>query len=370
MADDSQRPIIIKKIKKVSGGGHHGGAWKVAYADFVTAMMAFFLLLWLLGSTSEEQKQGIANYFDPISVSRSTMSGSGGMLGGQTAQSESGVMSEVTSSFRIDKVTGLRPNSEGDTAPGVKGTGDVDEKSEDDKKAQATDVKQAEITDTALEKAMEKLEDERFQQAEAELREALEGSPELQGLADNLLIDQTPEGMRIQIIDQSKKEMFSIGSSRMYPHTVKLLKQVALVIKKLPNKIELNGHTDAKPYKNFKSYSNWELSTNRANASRRVLIEEGLDAKRIESVTGRADRDPLIPEDPEAPMNRRISIIMLKDSVLRDKHKSKSPLVKQEKPTVKKDVTAVINTEKDTKANVKHPKDKEPEPVEFIDSLL
>lgn len=315
----NDKPIIIKKVKK-GGHGHHGGAWKVAYADFVTAMMAFFLLLWLLNATTEEQKRGIANYFDPVSVSKSAQSGSGGMLGGASFVSPNGPMSAQTSQMRVDSVEGLRPNSEGDDMQG-------DHKTNIRENAQEP-TKTIEANEESIEKAHEKLEEERFKKAEAELRQAIQDSPDLKELAENLLIEQTPEGMRIQIIDKTKKEMFPLGSAEMYDYTQKLIAEVGHVIQKLPNQIEIAGHTDAKPYKN-KNNSNWELSAKRANASRRVLDENGVDPKRIEVVSGKADKDLLVPEEPESPMNRRISITMLKDSVVKNKKTKTAPISSQ-----------------------------------------
>lgn len=313
---NNDKPIIIKKVKK-GGHGHHGGAWKVAYADFVTAMMAFFLLLWLLNATTEDQKKGIANYFDPVSVSKSSQSGSGGMLGGASIASPTGSMSSQMSQMNVTAIDGLKPNSEGEEA---QGEGKTNIK-ENVKKDETNKEKKIEASEEAIEKAHEKIEEERFKKAETELRQAIQNSPELKELSENLLIEQTPEGMRIQITDKSKKEMFPLGSADMYDYTEKLLEQVAHVIQKLPNQIEITGHTDAKPYKN-KNNSNWELSSKRANASRRVLDNAGIEPKRIEIVAGKADKDLLVPEEPESPMNRRISLTLLKDSVVKQKKTS------------------------------------------------
>jgi chemotaxis protein MotB len=318
MAND--KPIIIKKIKK-GGHGHHGGAWKVAYADFVTAMMAFFLLLWLLNATTEDQKRGIANYFDPVSVSKSSQSGSGGMLGGASIASEAGSMSTQMSQMNVAAIDGLKPNSEGEEAQGIGKTNIKEDVKADDKKIEATE--------DAIEKAHEKLEEERFKKAETELRQAIQDSPDLKELSENLLIEQTPEGMRIQIIDKSKKEMFPLGSAEMYDYTQKLLEQVGKVMMKLPNQIEITGHTDARPYKN-KNNSNWELSSKRANASRRVLDNTGIEPKRIEVVSGKADKDLLVPDEPESPMNRRISLTLLKDSIVKQKKTSSTAVTNSE----------------------------------------
>ncbi|MDP3532955.1 MAG: flagellar motor protein MotB [Alphaproteobacteria bacterium] len=325
MSNDN-KPIIIKKVKK-GGHGHHGGAWKVAYADFVTAMMAFFLLLWLLNATTEEQKRGIANYFDPVSASKSSQSGSGGMLGGASITSPTGSMSSQMSQMNVTAIDGLRPNSEGEEAQEDGKTNIKEDVKINDK---ASD-KKIEATEDAIEKAHEKIEEERFKKAETELRQAIQDSPDLKELSDNLLIEQTPEGMRIQIIDKTKKEMFPLGSAEMFDYTQKLLEQVGQVMMKLPNQIEITGHTDATPYKN-KNNSNWELSSKRANASRRVLDNAGIEAKRIEVVSGKADKDLLVPDEPESPMNRRISLTLLKDSIVKQKKTSSTAVKNTEIP--------------------------------------
>lgn len=282
--------IVIKKIVK-GGGGHHGGAWKIAYADFVTAMMAFFLLLWLLNATTEEQKKGIANYFDPMTASTSETSGSGGVLGGETLSQE-GSMTSTSAPMDITE----------SAAPAK------DESQPDINKDDAP-------TESEIDEAIEKEEQESFKKAEAELKSAIEQSPDLKSLMDNLFIDQTPEGMRVQVVDQKNKEMFPSGSAKMHEQTQKLLQKVTEVILKLPNKVSITGHTDAAQYVNKKDYSNWELSAKRANASRRVMTDSGLPVDRVAEVTGRADRELFVPKDPLAPQNRRISIILLKKSI-------------------------------------------------------
>lgn len=283
--DDDKRPIIIiKKIKK-SGSAHHGGSWKVAYADFVTAMMAFFLLLWLLSVSTEEQKEAIATYFAPTDIRISeNVSGSGGLMGGTTITAEE-AMSEST------------PDSPNEEA--------------DHKK-----------TDEALDKQ----DDIAFKASEEELRQALESVPELQELSKHLMIDMTPEGLRIQIVDKKGKPMFPLGSAVPMPQTVKLLTIITGVIKKLPNKISIRGHTDSKKYGSFAAYTNWELSADRSNASRRVMLAAGFDTMKIENVQGKADREPLFPTDLDSPRNRRISIILLKQSIVLGAKRAKSKL--------------------------------------------
>ena len=295
-------PIIIKKVKK-GGHGHHGGAWKVAYADFVTAMMAFFLLLWLLNATTDEQKQGIADYFTPASVSKN-FSGGGGVLGGQTLSKE-GVMARDRSAVNVTiSIPADNPVTEPDELHDETGEGP------------GSDEAPPLLAREQIEEMLAIEEQEQLEAAEEELRQALEDVPELKELAENLIIEQAPDGLRIQIVDQAKYAMFPLGSAEMYEHTAKLMALVVEAVKDLPQEIAIKGHTDATPYRNDKGYSNWELSTDRANASRRALIRAGMPPERIESVAGRAAQEPLIEEDPFAPENRRISITLLRENAL------------------------------------------------------
>ncbi len=315
MADDNEekvQPIIIKRVKKAAHA-HHGGAWKVAYADFVTAMMAFFLLLWLLQATTEEQKLGIADYFAPASVSRNT-SGSGGLMGGRTFakrgsnpsdQSPVGVMIKLPTNLPDWDNDGdpVESTATEETGAGGQGEGAPEE-------AEATEQAESE----RIEEMLAKREAEQFAQAEQALREAIETVPELQSLVNNLLIDQTPEGMRIQIVDEEGKSMFPSGSAKMYDHTRKLIGLVVDAVKQLPQQVAIKGHTDGAPFVNDQGYSNWELSTDRANSSRRALMEAGLPAGRVASVIGLADTEHLDQDDPLSPRNRRISIVLLRDN--------------------------------------------------------
>jgi chemotaxis protein MotB len=289
---DNQQPIIIKK----GGGGHHddhhGGAWKVAYADFVTAMMAFFLLLWLLNVTTEEQKKGIADYFTPASVSRNN-SGGGGILGGQAMDTKQIKVGET--SGVLVKLSSTEPKPVSEAAEG-----------EDPERG-----KEQKVSDADMKKQLAEREEQAFAAAERDLKHAIEAVPELKKLADSLIVDRTPEGLRIQVVDQDGLSMFAVGSSELLPHTRILMNQIARVVLKLPNKIAVSGHTDARPYANDKGYSNWELSADRANASRRALLDSGLPASRISRVMGKAETEPLIGNEPYNPRNRRISIILL-----------------------------------------------------------
>ncbi len=292
------QPIVIKKVKKVSGGGHHGGAWKVAYADFVTAMMAFFLLMWLINTTSPEQKRGIADYFAPAAVS-SSRSGSGGVLGG-TAISTEGARSQGSKSI-IEQLSpdsprtiSKRPQEITDTSQPIK----------------RIDLK---VTEDALNKAKAIRERAQFERAEQSLRQAIENLPELAELSKHLIIDQTDEGMRIQLVDQEGRSMFDPGAKVPNERAVRLMEAVAKIVQRLPNRISISGHTDTTPSAS-EDYSNWELSSDRANAARRILTENGVMPGRIARVSGKAGSEPLYPDDPDLPGNRRISIVLLREA--------------------------------------------------------
>ncbi|OSQ30997.1 flagellar motor protein MotB [Thalassospira sp. MCCC 1A03138] len=267
--------IVIKKIKKGGHGGHHGGSWKVAYADFVTAMMAFFLLLWLLSSATEEQLQGISNYFTPETISQNA-SGSGGILGGQSLAEQGALRSEMG-------------------APTV-----------------SIDIPPVKTPEEIEQQRLAAQEDKEFKEAEEELRKAIESSPDLQELAKNIRIEETDEGLRIQILDEDGTAMFPSGSAVMADHTKLLLSKVVEAIQGMPQDISIEGHTDAVPFTTVTGYSNWELSSDRALATRRELETQGLASGRFAKVAGLADTDPLLPEAPENERNRRISITLLR----------------------------------------------------------
>jgi chemotaxis protein MotB len=285
-----EQPIVIKKVKKGGGHGHHGGAWKVAYADFVTAMMAFFLLMWLINTTSPEQKRGIADYFAPASVSDTT-SGSGGILSG-TALGDDGAKSKGTSSV----IEQLSPKS----------------RNPDD--GQSTDAaKAATPSAPAMQEALKKRDEENFASAAESLRQALQDMPELAELSKNIIVDQTPEGLRIQLVDQEGRSMFNEGSVQPNDRAKLLLRAVAKVINQLPNRISIYGHTSASP-NGAKPESDWPLSAARADSSRKVLQAAGVDPDRIYQVAGKASSEPLYPDDPMLPGNRRIAIVLLREA--------------------------------------------------------
>jgi chemotaxis protein MotB len=286
MAEGAQ-PIIIKRIKK-GGHGHHGGAWKVAYADFVTAMMAFFLLLWLLNAVTEEQLTGISNYFAPTAASKS-QSGAGGILGGQTI-GEGALTSTTTSPSLVQSLP-----------PPTIGSGGED----------FTDPKEGLGEGQFLEQ-MAKREEQQFEKAKDALQQAVKSIPELKNMANSLLIDNTPEGLRIQLVDQDGLAMFPSGGSKMFGHARALLDLVSRIIVQLPNKVSIAGHTDGQKF-NKDGYTNWELSADRALAARSALMLSGVPEERIDRVVGRADKEPLMKEDPNSPRNRRLSIVLLRE---------------------------------------------------------
>ena len=279
--EENQRPIVIKRIKK-GEHGHHGGAWKVAYADFVTAMMAFFLLMWLLNATTKEQKEGISDYFNqvPTVVSAST-SGSGGVMGGTTVSPEGAKKSDT------QPLMPPPPSAE-------------------------------QLSDAELEKEKQKREEAAFDQIKKQIEAAM-ADPDLKDLAKNLKIDMTPEGLRIQIVDQEGESMFPSGSAVPFEKTRKLIAKVAEIIKSVPNNISVRGHTDAAPYSDERGYTNWELSADRANSSRRVLLDNGVPMDKVSNVVGKADTDHFITDNPLDPQNRRISVILLRESLTREK---------------------------------------------------
>ena len=276
MSDESQRPIIVKRIKK-GGGGHHGGAWKIAYADFVTAMMAFFLLMWLLGSTAKGDLNGIAEYFStPLKVAMQGGSGSG------------------------------------DASSVIMGGGK-------DLTRTAGQVKQGEIKAEkktvnlqALKAELERKERERLGELKDKIEKAIEASPSLKQYKNQLLLDITNEGLRIQIVDEQNRPMFDLSSSDVKPYMRDMLREIGRALNEVENRIALSGHTDAKPFAGGdRGVGNWELSASRANASRRELTAGGLAEGKVVRVVGLASTVLFDKQNPFNPQNRRISIVVL-----------------------------------------------------------
>ncbi len=311
---------IIVRRNEVVEGGHHGGAWKVAYADFVTAMMAFFLLMWLLNATTQEQKRGLADYFSPTNHLGMTTSGSGAPLGGRTPNSE-GAMTSDKGAIELTKSQPYPVTDEDDTgdipvsqapskAPGTanRPNGSADDGSRAGTKE--TESKSPREGDKQVE--ADRRERREFEHAAAQIRDVVAADPSLSAVAKQLAIDITPEGLRIQLLDADRTPMFSTGSSSVNDRARAVLAKIAPVLLKMPESITIAGHTDSLQYRGSDK-TNWDLSADRANATRRLLVEAGLPETRVRSVTGNADRDPLITDDPMAAANRRISIVLLRD---------------------------------------------------------
>ncbi len=295
---DQVRPIIIKKKKVAGGDGHHGGAWKVAYADFVTAMMAFFLLMWLLNATSEDQRKGLADFFDPkIPISRNSAGGAG-MLNGDTPLAPPEASSTETE--------GVRPK------PTKKERGlDLDE---EDKSAEIPPEEDAEFNDDSTERtAAGQLSNEDQKQFETVVDDLLEQAEALgrEGLIQHFSMQVTPDGLVIEIGDLQGEPLFKSGRAEPEPILADLLGILVPVIARTTNNIAVVGHTDAAPFTGVKQYSNWELSADRANTARRMLVATGFSESRIVRVSGKAATNPLV-DDPLAPRNRRIAVTLLR----------------------------------------------------------
>jgi chemotaxis protein MotB len=283
MAGDS--PLVIKRIKKSGGGGHHGGAWKVAYADFVTAMMAFFLLMWLINTTTPEQKRGIADYFAAQNISKSS-SGAGGVLAGTVFGADGSRAGGAMTSMTAQQAPSRPQDQTRSTTEG-------------ELKSGATDAQ---------------MPNREFEQAEMSLRQAMQQMPDIAELSRNLIVNETSDGLNIQLVDQEGQAMFQPGTAVPLPKTRALLQQVARIVDRLPNRISITGHTDAVNFEGPNGMTNWELSAARANAARAILAGQGIPSDRIFEVSGKAGTDPLLPNDPYASSNRRISILLMREA--------------------------------------------------------
>jgi chemotaxis protein MotB len=291
-ANPNAAPIVLKRKRKghEGHGGHGSGTWKVAYADFVTAMMAFFLLLWLLAVTTDEQRLGIANYFMPTTFTKGP-TGSVGFSGG----------ADTT----VDGPLNTAPMS----LPGVM----MGMPPEDGDGSAYTEEELDGLSDVERERLLAEAEQEELERVRDELREALARSPDLEDLVHNLVIDRIPEGIRIQILDQDQRSMFPLGSAAMKGEMRPLMRQIVEVIGGTARPLSISGHTDNTPFRPGSTGDNWQLSSDRANAARRALVDSGLPEARIARVAGMADTEPIDPEDPTAAMNRRISIVLLRE---------------------------------------------------------
>lgn len=273
--------IIIKKVKG-HGHGHHGGAWKIAYADFVTAMMAFFMLLWILGATNEQQRKGIADYFTPTVIQMQASGGSNGLFGGQSVQAPDG--------------TSLRPETPGRRPVTAAGSDTQPTRPAPDQGPNATG------------KAGD---DARFAAVARKLQARLEADPTLKGLKGQVKFVKTRDGLRIDLVERADFSMFGLGTSAPTAAAGALVQTVANAIADTPNHLAVRGHTDALGFKGAGGASNWSLSTTRADATRRLLMGAGIPGSRFRRIEGVADTDPFVKDDPADPRNRRISITLL-----------------------------------------------------------
>ena len=276
MADDAQRPIVIRRKKKRAAAAH-GGAWKIAYADFVTAMMAFFLLMWLLGSTAKGDLSGISDYFrTPLKVA---------LQGGSGA---------------------------GDTSHIIKGGGKDLTRAEGQLRKGDVPSPRGAINIKPAQAEYARLEQMKFRELKHRMETAIERNAVLRQYRSQMLLDITSEGLRVQIVDEKNRPMFAVGRAELQPYARDILLEIGRTLNDVQNKVSLAGHTDATPYASGeKGYSNWELSADRANSSRRVLISGGMDEKRVVRVVGMAAAVALDREDPHNAMNRRISLIVM-----------------------------------------------------------
>jgi len=287
-----EQPIIIKR-KKVIAAGHHGGSWKVAFADFATAMMAFFLVLWLTATASPEQKQAVEGYFkDPV----------GFMEGGASSPVDLGGSASVINEAARD-----------------------------------IDSNPVQIQDEVVDQLADTLEQRRMQQLFQDLQERIEQNDTLQEFKDQLLIDITDEGLRIQIVDRSNRPMFDSGRAELKYYSQDILFELANTLGSVNNKLSLTGHTDSTPFRGRPGYTNWELSSDRANTARRALVAGGVRMEQIARVVGLSDSVLFDKENPMAPVNRRISIIVLNkkaaDSIESDAVRSDQPVIDLTQPS-------------------------------------
>jgi chemotaxis protein MotB len=304
-AEAKARPIYVKRIKKVTGG-HHGGAWKVAYADFVTAMMAFFMVMWLITAVSKEQRAAIFDYFkNPSMEPGKSVKPAPGQMGPGGASSSpinlgGGLDAPMSSQQKTDKIGATVMTT---PAP------PIDLESEEERAAE-------------LAKELEKQQLDALMQ---DLKEAIAKSQALEPFKDQLLLDITPEGLRIQILDAQNRPMFDLGSSRLKPYTHDILREVTNYLRTVPNRLSITGHTDASPYAGLTGFTNWDLSTDRANAARRALEGAGLETERISRVVGMGSSVLFDKENPRSPVNRRISIVVMTRQALEESIKIDAP---------------------------------------------
>lgn len=310
MSSDAEGPILVRRVRRRKRG-FHGGAWKVAYADFVTAMMAFFLVMWLIGVGTRQQRAAIAEYFKNPS-----------MTPGTATIAPSGKFGPGGASDSMIKLGGAMnlPHGPGKDRHGAR-------------------VRKSDVED-ALKQARQ-ADKARLEELMKQLHAAIQNSRALAPFKDQLLLDITPEGLRIQIVDKLNRPMFDTGSASLKPYTVKILHELGASINEVPNEISISGHTDDAPYTREHTYSNWELSADRANAARRALLAGGLAADKISRVVGLAASVPFDKRNPADPVNRRISIIVMTDQA---EKAARSRDMADGKPTMPVQPTASLPT--------------------------
>ncbi len=301
-ADAAPAPvIIIKKIIDDGHGGAHGGAWKIALADMMTAMMAFFLLMWLLGASNEDQRKSIADYFKPTSqslVAIGQLAGSNGILGGRSIIDPDGFPFAAKQTALLERLT---PRSEGGPNPSTDpGQENENPYSDPDK---LTPEQKKEVA-AAQEKAD-------FAKLEKEIEQKLSENKKLQDLKDQVSVTRDKQGLRIEIIDKADFAMFPSGSMSMQGKASNLIAEIAASLADMPNKVAIRGHTDSVPFQNKEGRNNWSLSAERAEATRQILEKNGIKESRFARIEGVADTDPFNPKDPRDPRNRRMSITVL-----------------------------------------------------------
>ena len=277
--------IIIKRGKK-HHAAHHGGAWKIAYADFVTAMMAFFMLMWILGATDENQRRGIADYFTPTIIQMKNSGGSNGIMGGRALESEEGVAPRAT-------MSGRRPVA-------MTGGGGM-----------RAEAKEDAVVPKPVDAKVQSDDEAKFRTIERHVAARVAGDPTLKGLKGQIRFVRVQDGLRIDIVERADFAMFGVGNARFSPAAAAMVKTVADAVGESPNRLTVRGHTDSLAYGARGGANNWTLSTLRADATRQALTAAGIDEARFRRIEGVADTDPFNPQDRADPRNRRISVTLL-----------------------------------------------------------
>ncbi|KIN77124.1 flagellar motor protein MotB [Sulfitobacter mediterraneus] len=383
------QPKIFKKIEVIEGGGHHGGGWKVAYADFMTAMMAFFLLMWILASSDEAKLRGIAEYF-----TNATMPGGSGILDGATlgppgtlTASNGSVVARGSELGKIDdpspakwEIRDVTPTS--DPKEKVLGSkeGDHEHPAAADAAVEFSESGKEGTSDgtggqDAAMAEVRKQDDSQFEELRMEIQSAMQANPDLKDLQANVIFEKTPDGLQILIVDQDGKPMFHSGRAEMAGATKTLMNKLGQSLANIPNRMVLSGHTDAVRFADSTKYDNWDLSSDRANATRRVFEGSGVNRARIIRVSGLADTQLLVPANPKDPTNRRISILV---QYRQKADMAPAPMVKEAKadmPAPKMDNPAPVKDHAETKSHsaqeTKHAADHTaPEPSPLGDQVF